>query len=79
MLSIHLYSLENEKQMKVYIRPTRSEQIWIDQKERLLLQFKNLSDKDLEFEPGRKHEMIERIAEKLGKPEEEMKIIVETI
>jgi len=65
--------------MDVYIRPTRSEQKWMDQKERLLLQFKNLSDKDLDFEPGRKYEMIERIAEKLGKPEDEMKSIVEAI
>lgn len=58
--------------MNNYIRPTRSEEKWIEQKEKLLNQFKNLTDSDLQFEAGRKYAMISRVSEKLGIPEEEM-------
>lgn len=62
-----------------YIRPSRTEEIWSEQKEKLLIQFKSLNEKDLQFEPGRKYEMIEKVGEKLGKSEMEIKRIFDTI
>lgn len=53
----------------------RNDQIWMDQKEKLLVKFRNLTDLDLYFEIGRKHEMIERLGVKLGKSEIEMYLI----
>lgn len=55
------------------IRPPRSIEKWNVQKARLLKQYKNLSENDLKFEAGRKSEMIERVAEKFGILEEDMK------
>jgi hypothetical protein len=65
--------------MEKYIRPSRNNQKWNEQKEKLLNQFKSLTDKDLHFEAGRKHEMIERICYKLGKSEDEMKLIIQAL
>ena len=58
-----------------YIRPSRNEQIWSVQKQKLLVLFNELTEKDLYFEAGRKYEMIDRIGVKLGKTEIEMKEI----
>jgi hypothetical protein len=52
--------------------PSRIDEIWNEQKKKLRLQFTNLTDEDLHFETGRKHEMIERISIKLRKSEAEM-------
>jgi hypothetical protein len=65
--------------MNPYIRPARNAQKWTEQKEKLLLQFKNITDKDLFFEAGRKHEMIMRVSLKLGKTEEEMERIFQAL
>lgn len=65
--------------MKQYIRPARNAQKWDEQKVKLLNLFKNLTDKDLFFEAGRKHEMIHRISLKTGKTEEEMEKIFQTL
>jgi hypothetical protein len=65
--------------MDGYLRPSRSAEKWNLQKEKLLLRFKDLTEKDLHFEAGRKHEMIERVSLKLGKPSEEMEAIFQTI
>lgn len=65
--------------MHEYIRPSRNAQKWSEQKEKLLTQFRNLTDKDLLFETGRKHEMIARVGIKLGKPEEEMERIFQAL
>jgi hypothetical protein len=62
-----------------YIRPSRSEEIWNEKKEKLLLQYKSLNEKDLQFETGRKYEMIEKVGEKLGKSEAEIKRIFDNI
>ncbi len=52
--------------------PSRIDQKWAEQKAKLQNRFASLTDKDLKFETGRKHEMIKRIGIKLGKPEEEI-------
>ncbi len=52
--------------------PSRIDQKWNEQKTKLQNRFANLTDKDLKFEPGRKHEMIERVGIKLGKTEAEI-------
>jgi hypothetical protein len=52
--------------------PSRVDQKWAEQKAKLQNQFANLTDKDLKFETGRKHEMIERVGVKLGKTEAEI-------
>ena len=65
--------------MNQYIRPARNAQKWSDQKVKLLGQYRNLTDKDLFFEAGRKHEMIKRVSLKLGKTEEEMVSIFDTL
>ena len=65
--------------MNQYIRPARNAQKWSDQKVKLLGQFRSLTEKDLFFEAGRKHEMIMRVGIKLGKPQEEMERIFQTL
>ena len=59
--------------------PSRINQIWSEQKKKLQLQFSKLTDEDLLFETGRKHEMIMRISAKLGKSEAEMKRIFQEL
>jgi hypothetical protein len=39
--------------------PSRVDQIWSEQKNKLLIEFKELKEDDLDFETGRKFEMIE--------------------
>ncbi|NVO11572.1 MAG: general stress protein CsbD [Bacteroidales bacterium] len=65
--------------MDKYLRPSRNAQKWSEQKEKLLNQFKSLTDKDLLFEAGRKFEMIVRVSNKLGIPEPEMERIFQEL
>jgi hypothetical protein len=65
--------------MDRYVKSSRNDQIWIEQKEKLLVKFSNLTDLDLYFETGRKHEMIERLGVKLGKSDAEMYLIFKSI
>jgi hypothetical protein len=59
--------------------PSRVDQKWAEQKAKLQNQFANLTDKDLKFETGRKHEMIERVGVKLGKTEAEIDRIFDSL
>jgi hypothetical protein len=59
--------------------PSRINEIWSKQKRKLQLQFTDLTDEDLHFETGRKHEMIEKVSIKLGKSEAEMKQIFQDL
>jgi hypothetical protein len=59
--------------------PSRIDQIWNEQKRKLQLQFTKLTDDDLFFETGRKHEMLERLSIKLGKSEAEIKRIFQAL
>jgi hypothetical protein len=45
---------------------------WEDKKERLLRKYKNLTQKDLRFNPGREDEMLETLSHKLGKTRQEL-------
>jgi hypothetical protein len=65
--------------MNIQSRPSRIDQIWIEQKNKLRIQFDQLTDEDFKFEVGRKLEMIERIRIKLGKTEEEMDNILNSL
>ena len=59
--------------------PSRIDQKWREQKKKLQLQFTNLTDEDLHFETGRKHEMIDRIAIKLGMSDVQIKNIFQAL
>jgi len=59
--------------------PSRIDQVWNEQKRKLMIQFTKLTENDLDFETGKKYEMIKRIGVKLGKSEEEMKLIFQAI
>ena len=65
--------------MNRYVKPSRNDQIWIEQKEKLLIKFSELTDLDLFFETGRKHEMIEKLGAKLGKSDTEMYLIFKNL
>jgi hypothetical protein len=56
---------------------TNSVRYWNDKKEKLKKKFKNLTDKDLNFNEGKEKEMIEIVGNKLGKSKQELlKIII---
>lgn len=59
--------------------PSCVDQEWNELKEKLLLQFTELTKEDLQFETGRKHEMIDKIGSKLGKSQEEMENILQVL
>ncbi len=59
--------------------PSRIDQIWNEQKKKLKLKFTKLTDEDLFFETGRKHEMMEHLSIKLGKSEGEIKRIFQAL
>ena len=52
---------------------------WNDQKDKLKAQFPALTDEDLQYEEGKKDEMLERVQVKLGKTKEEMALIISTL
>ena len=52
---------------------------WNDQKDKLKAQFPALTDEDLQFEEGKKDEMLEKVQLKLGKTKEEMALIISTL
>ena len=60
-------------------RPSRVDQIWEAQKKKLQLQFSNITDEDLHFEIGRKHEMMEHLSIKLGKSMGDIKRIFQDL
>jgi hypothetical protein len=50
---------------------------WDTKKAKLLKKFKNLTDKDLDFNEGNETEMMETLSSKLGKTKQELlKLIV---
>jgi hypothetical protein len=50
---------------------------WIRQKKRLKQKFSDITDQDLEFEPGSMDKMFEKLKVKLGKSREEMHKVIE--
>ena len=49
---------------------------WPEKKEKLLKHYKNLTDKDLRYNLGQEHEMIETLSYKLGKSTQELLRII---
>lgn len=52
---------------------------WPEVKEKLKEHNYNLTDDDLQYEPGKEDELIERLQNKLGIPAEEVKALIESI
>ncbi|HTE08296.1 MAG TPA: hypothetical protein VK628_06000 [Flavitalea sp.] len=52
---------------------------WEEVKERLKENDVTLSDEDLQYEPGREEELIERLSEKMKKSPEEVKSYIESL
>jgi uncharacterized protein YjbJ (UPF0337 family) len=52
---------------------------WNEIKDKLKVKFPTLTDADLQYEEGKKDEMLEKVQTKLGKNKEEMSKIIETI
>ena len=56
--------------------PVLVEENWNDQKEKLKTKFSNLTDEDLNYEEGKRDEMLDRVQIKLGKTKEELVAII---
>lgn len=56
--------------------PVLVEKTWNDQKEKLKTKFSDLTDEDLNYEEGKRDEMLERVQTKLGKTREELAAII---
>lgn len=52
---------------------------WNEQKDKLKVQFPTLTDEDLQYEEGKRDEMLTRIQVKLGKTNEEMDLIISAL
>ena len=50
---------------------------WSEQKTKLKAQFPTLTDADLQYENGKKDEMLEKLQTKLGKTKEELNSLLE--
>ena len=49
---------------------------WSDQKRKLKERFSSLTDKDLNFEPGKMEEMITRLQDKIGKSRHDLFLLI---
>jgi hypothetical protein len=58
---------------------TNTVRYWNNKKEKLKKKFKNLTDKDLNFNEGKEKEMIEIVGNKLGKSKQELLKIIITL
>ncbi|MFN0275999.1 MAG: CsbD family protein [Chitinophagales bacterium] len=52
---------------------------WDEQKGKLKSKFSNLTDADLQFEEGKKDEMLTKVQTKLGKTKEELDTIISSL
>ena len=52
---------------------------WNEQKTKLKAKFSNLTDADLQFEEGKKEEMLGKVQVKLGKSKEELNTIISAL
>jgi uncharacterized protein YjbJ (UPF0337 family) len=61
------------------VTPVNPEQIkgnWGETRDKLKVKFPTLTDSDLRFEKGKKHEMLAQVQVKLGKTKEELDTII---
>lgn len=52
---------------------------WDVVKERMKENNINLTDQDLDYQPGREEELLERLQQKIKKPKQDIKILIESI
>ena len=52
---------------------------WAVVKERMKENNINLTDQDLDYQPGREEELLERLQQKIKKPKQDIKILIESI
>lgn len=52
---------------------------WNVVKERMKENNINLTDQDLDYQPGREEELLERLQQKIKKPKQDIKILIESI
>lgn len=52
---------------------------WNERKEKLKQEYPNISDDDLRFSEGKEKEMVELLGYKLGKSEEEVRVIINSL
>ena len=52
---------------------------WNDQKEKLKTQFPTLTDEDLQYEEGKRDEMLTRVQDKLGKTRDELDGVISSL
>ena len=52
---------------------------WPEVKERLMENDLSLTDEDLDYQPGREEELLERLQKKMNKPKEEIKAYIESV
>ena len=52
---------------------------WSEQKTKLLAKFSTLTESDLNYESGKREEMMTKVQKKLGKTKEELNAIIEKL
>ena len=52
---------------------------WDEVKEKIKEKNVHLTEEDLAYQPGQEHQLLERLSSKLGKSQEEVKDIIESI
>lgn len=59
--------------------PTPENAVWENQKTKLKAKFTHLTDADLNFESGKKDEMLQKVQTKLGKTKDELSSILASL
>ncbi len=52
---------------------------WEEVKEKLKETNVNLTDEDLDYQPGNEDELLERLQQKINKPKEEIRELIESV
>lgn len=52
---------------------------WEEVREKLKETNIELTDQDLEYEPGKEEELLERLQNKINKPKEEIRVLIESL
>ena len=52
---------------------------WEEVREKLKETNIDLTDEDLEYEPGKEDELLERLQNKINKPKEEIRVLIESL
>lgn len=52
---------------------------WEEVREKLKETIIDLTDEDLEYQPGREDELLERLQQKINKPKDEIRVLIESV